>query len=186
MENTTTNICVNVSYYWEALFIDWRIIAASSYLVPLSNTCYMKHIHPDYPLCPFLSWFSQPQVGMIPTSSPFSLQPSGRRYMFLLSNFKPKGKENPFRTTAYLPQKALKNKIYGEERKSTLGRLPTLASQPVIHQKEEKVKVSDSAVTLSWKALKQLPRVSFYRIQITVGPSLLLSHLSPNMRYVVS
>lgn len=70
---------------------------------------------------------------MIPTSSPFSLQPSGRRYMFLLSNFKPK-ESGP--DSCYLPQR-LKTKS-GEKREKHPWKTANSASQPVIHQKEEK------------------------------------------------
>ena len=75
------------------------------------------------------------QVGMSPTSSPFSLQPSGRRYMFLMSNFKPKERSEARQLLS--STEGWKQNLE-KERKSTLGRLPTQHPSQSFTKKEEK------------------------------------------------
>lgn len=97
----------------EALFR--RIIAASSpHWMPLKHLLHGTHTQ-THPHAPSISLgFSQ--VGMIPTSSPFSLKPSGRRYMFLVISSQRK-EVRP--DSCSLPQKA-ENKIWRKREKAPL------------------------------------------------------------------
>lgn len=51
MESTATNICVNVTmYYWKLCSRQLENCCSKlPHWMPLGNTCYMKHAHPDTP-----------------------------------------------------------------------------------------------------------------------------------------
>ena len=82
--------------------------------MPLKHLLHGTHTQ-THPHAPSISLgFSQ--VGMIPTSSPFSLKPSGRRYMFLITSSQRK-EARP--DSCSLPQKA-ENKIRRKREKAPL------------------------------------------------------------------
>ena len=118
----------------------------------LSNTSYTEHAHPDTPTSSVHLSLGFSKAVIIFTSFPFYLQPSDRRYMLITNNFKPRGRG---KARELLSSTKAENKIQRKREKA-----PLEDRQPIIHQKG-RVRQQDSALTLSWNALKQLPRVSF-------------------------
>lgn len=97
---------------------------------------------------------------------------------FLLINFKPKERSEP---RQLLSSQKAENKIWREKKHPW--KTANSASQPVIHQGR---KVAARFSINSFWLWSSCPESHFYRIRSQMGPSLLLSHLSPNSKNVVS